>query len=198
MQIEYFIYKKSNSHQQIEYRTDRIWKMLDWIHVYCIYIYIFQTEYMYCTWNPCHMHIYIFIYLHTTRNASNAGFRVYIANKMHIYIYNYKCKILASRTSNADFQIYSICNILNLLWKGLSRKHVPSTSFPALAEFYPTPVQIVSLYIVTRKKIRNNDLLYILHHFLCFGSAALASCTLTSCFLARRSFGSCDRIFYID
>jgi hypothetical protein len=33
---------------------------------------------------------------------------------------------------------------------------------------------------------------------LCFGSAALASCTLTSCFLARRSFGSCDRIFYID
>ena len=163
-----------------------------------IYIYVFKTEYMYCMWNPCHIYnICIYIYLYTT---SNAGFQIYIyiANKMHIYIYNYKCKILASRTSNADFQIYSICNILNHLWKGLSRKHVPSTSFPVLAEFSPTPVQIVSLYIVTRNKnFRNSDLLYILHHFLCFGSAALASCTLTSCFLARRSFGSCDRIFYI-
>ena len=158
-----------------------------------VYIYMFQTECMYCMWNPCHM--YIYIYLYTT---SNAGFQIYIANKMHIYIY-YKRKILASRTSNADFQIYSICNILNHLWKGLSRKHVPSTSFPVLAEFSPTPVQIVSLYIVTQNKnFRNSDLLYILHHFLCFGSAALASCTLTSCFLARRSFGSCDRIFYID
>ena len=152
-----------------------------------------QNTYIACGTRVIYIYIY---YLYTT---SNAGFQIYIANKMHIYIYNYKWKMLASRTSNADFQIYSICNILNLLWKGLSRKHVPSTSFPALAEFSPTPVQIVSLYIVTRNKdFRNRDLLYILHHFLCFGFAALASCTLTSCFLARRSFGSCDRIFYID
>ena len=162
--------------------------------MFTVYICVFQTEYIYCMRNPCHIYIYIY-------TTSNAGFQIYIANKMHIYIsiYNYKWKMLASRTSNADFQIYSICNILNLLWKGLSRKHVPSTSFPALAEFSPTPVQIVSLYIVARNKdFRNSDLLYILHHFLCFGSAALAYCTLTSCFLARRSFGSCDRIFYID
>ena len=114
-----------------------------------------------------------------------------------IYIYNYKCKMLASRTR--DFKYILSATFWTFLWKGLSRKHVPSTSFPALAEFSPTPVQIVSLYIVTRNKdFRNSDLLYILHHFLCFGSAALAYCTLTSCFLARRSFGSCDRIFYMD
>ena len=142
--------------------------------------------------------IYIYIYTQPATLASKYIY-IYILRIKCIYIIIYKCKILASRTSNADFQIYSICNILNLLWKGLSRKHVPSTSFPALAEFSPTPVQIVSLYIVARNKdFRNSDLLYILHHFLCFGSAALASCTLTSCFLARRSFGSCDRIFYID
>ena len=135
----------------------------------------------------------IYIYIYTT---SNAGFQIYIANK-NIYIYNYKCKMLASRT--LDFKYILSAKFWTFLWKGLSRKHVPSTSFPALAEFSPTPVQIVSLYIVTRNKdFRNSDLLYILHHFLCFGSAALAYCTLTSCFLARRSFGSCDRIFYVD
>ena len=160
--------------------------------MFTVYIYMFQTEYVYCMWNPCH----IYIYLYTT---SNAGFQIYILRIKCIYIIIYKCKILASRTSNADFQIYSICNILNLLWKGLSRKHVPSTSVPALAEFSPTPDQIVSLYIVTRNKdFRNNDLLYILQHFLCFGSAALACCLLTSCIFARLSFRSCDRIFYID
>ena len=153
------------------------------VHVY-IYIYIRNKIHVLDVEPVSHIYIY---------TTSKAGFQIYVANNMHIHI------MLASRTSNADFHIYSICNSLNLLWKSLCRKHVPSTSVPALAEFSPTPVQIVSLYIVTRNKdFRNSDLLYILHHFLCFGSAALASCTLTSCFLARRSFGSCDRIFYID
>ena len=141
---------------------------------------------MYCMWKPCH----IYIFTQPATLASKYILRI-------IYIYNYKCKMLASRTR--DFKYILSATFWTFLWKGLSRKHVPSTSFPALAEFSPTPVQIVSLYIVTRNKdFRNRDLLYILHNFLCFGFAALASCTLTSCFLARRSFGSCDRIFYID
>ena len=156
--------------------------------MFTVYIYV-------CVLNRIHvLHVETvsYIYIYTT---SNAGFQIYIAN--NIYIYNYKCKMLASRTR--DFKYILSATFWTFLWKGLSRKHVPSTSFPALAEFSPTPVQIVSLYIVTRNKdFRNSDLLYILHHFLCFGSAALAYCTLTSCFLARRSFGSCDRIFYID
>ena len=137
--------------------------------------------------------IYIYIFTQPATLASKYILRI----KIYIYIYNYKCKMLASRT--LDFKYILSAKFWTFLWKGLSRKHVPSTSFPALAEFSPTPVQIVSLYIVTRNKdFRNSDLLYILHHFLCFGSAALAYCTLTSCFLARRSFGSCDRIFYVD
>ena len=169
--------------------------MLDWIYTCLLYIYMCskQNTYIACGTRI----IYIYIYTQPATLASKYILRI---KCKYIYIlYNYKCKILAYRTSNADFQIYSIRNILNNLWKGLSRKHVPSTSFPALAEFSPTPDQIVSLYIVTRNKdFRNNDLLYILQHFLCFGSAALACCLLTSCIFARLSFRSCDRIFYID
>ena len=162
--------------------------------MFSVYIYVPNRMHVLHVEPVSYVYIYIYIYIYT-QPATLAS--KYILRIRCIYIY--KRKILASRTSNADFQIYSICNILNHLWKGLSRKHVPSTSFPVLAEFSPTPVQIVSLYIVTQNKnFRNSDLLFILHHFLCFGSAALASCTLTSCFLARRSFGSCDRIFYID
>ena len=58
--------------------------------------------------------------------------------------------MLASRTLDFKYILSATC--WTFLWKGLSRKHVPSTSFPALAEFSPTPVQIVSLYIVTQKK----------------------------------------------
>ena len=157
--------------------------------MFTIYIYV-------CVLNRIHvLHVepvsYIYIFTQPATLASKYILRI------KIYIYNYKCKMLASRT--LDFKYILSAKFWTFLWKGLSRKHVPSTSFPALAEFSPTPVQIVSLYIVTRNKdFRNSDLLYILHHFLCFGSAALAYCTLTSCFLARRSFGSCDRIFYVD
>ena len=51
-----------------------------------VYIYIYVPNRMHCMWNPCHMYIYIYI-IYTT---SNAGFQIYIANKMHIYIINVK------------------------------------------------------------------------------------------------------------
>ena len=54
--------------------------------MFTVYIYIPNRIHVLHVEPVSYAYIYIFIYLHTTRNASNAGFRVYIANKMHIYI----------------------------------------------------------------------------------------------------------------
>ena len=111
-------------------------------------------------------------------------FQIYIMNKIYIY----KSKIIFSKINNIFFQIYSICNMLNFLWKDLSRKYIPSISFPILEEIFPTLVQIINLYIVIwNKNFRNNYSLYILHFFFYFDCVVLISCILTNYFLKKWS-----------
>ena len=143
---------------------------------------------------------YIYIFIH---NQQRWLPNIYIANKMHTYIYIF---------INVKYWLPEPATLIS--------KYILSATFwtfyeRALAEntFPPLPSQLLQNFPLPRFKLSvctssretkisgipwSSDPLYILHHFLCFGSATLAACTLTSCFLARRSFGSCDRIFYID
>ena len=145
--------------------------------------------------------IYIYIYTQPATLASK-------------YILRIKCKYI--------YIYYIIINVKYWLPEPatLISKYILSATFWTFYErawaentFPPLPSQLLQNFPLPRFKLSvctssretkisgipwSSDPLYILHHFLCFGSATLASCTLTSCFLARRSFGSCDRIFYID
>ena len=166
--------------------------------MFTVYIYIHICV---CVRNRMHvLHVdpvsYIYIYTQPATLASKYILRI------KCNLYNYKCKILASRTSNADFQIILSATFWTFYERALAENTFPPLPSQLLQNF-PLPRFKLSVCTSSREtKISgipwSSDLLYILHHFLCFGSAALASCTLTSCFLARRSFGSCDRIFYVD
>ena len=160
------------------------------LYMFTVYIDIYVLNKIHVLHVEPMSYIYIYIYLYTT---SNAGFQIYIANNIYIYtIINVKCWLPEPWISN----IFYLQHVEPFYERALAENTFPPLPSQLLQNF-PLPRFKLSVCTSSRKKkIRNNDLLYILHHFLCFGSAALASCTLTSCFLARRSFGSCDRIFY--